>query len=54
MNVDKMNYRLGSLDPNWAIFLKSGQDFSRSGPKKIFMMFPIGKLDSLVARIQLI
>ena len=31
---DKMNYHLGTRDPIWAIFSKSGQNFSRSGPKK--------------------
>ena len=31
LKVDKMNYSLGSLDPNWKIFLKSRQDISRSG-----------------------
>ena len=35
LKVDKMKYSLGSLDPNWAIFSKCGQDFSRSGHKKI-------------------
>ena len=35
MKVGKMNYRLGKMDPNWAKCLKSGQNISRSGQKKI-------------------
>ena len=31
LKVGKMNYRLGSLDPNWANNLKNGQNVSRSG-----------------------
>ena len=34
LKVGKLNYSLGNLDPNWAIYLKSGQNFSRSGQKK--------------------
>ena len=30
----KVDYRLGNLDPMWAICSKSGQNFSRSGQKK--------------------
>ena len=38
LKVGKMTYRrLGNLDPNWAIFPKSGQNFSRSGQKNIFI-----------------
>ena len=40
LKVGKMNYRLGKSDPNWAKILKSGQNFSRNGPKKnIHMAF---------------
>ena len=42
LKVDKLNYRLGKLDPNWAIFLKSGQNFSRSGQKNLFMQGAVG------------
>ena len=35
LKVGKMNYSLGNLDPNWAKCLKSGQNFSRSGKKKL-------------------
>ena len=28
LNVDKVNCSLGSLDRNWAVFSKDGQDFS--------------------------
>ena len=35
LKVGKMNYHLGKMDPNRAKCLKSGQNFSRSGPKKI-------------------
>ena len=31
LNVGKMKYSLGNLDPNWAKCLKSGQNVSRSG-----------------------
>ena len=31
LKMGKMNYSLGNLDPNCAMFLKSGQNFSRSG-----------------------
>ena len=33
LKVSKMNYSLGSLDPNWAKCLKNGQNFSRRGKK---------------------
>ena len=33
--MGKINYSLGKMDPNWAKCLNSGQDFSRSGQKKI-------------------
>ena len=35
LKVGKMNYCLGKMDPIWAKCLKSGQNFSRSGQKKI-------------------
>ena len=35
LDSGKMNYCLGNLDPNWAKCLKSGQNFSRSGKKKL-------------------
>ena len=34
LKVGKMNYSLGNSNPNWAKCLKSGQNISRSGPKK--------------------
>ena len=36
--VGKMNYRLGNLNPTWAKCLKSGQNFSRSRQKNIFII----------------
>ena len=33
----KMNYHLGSLEPIWAKWSKSGQDFLEVGKKKLFM-----------------
>ena len=33
LKMGKMNYCLGNSDPNWAKYLKSGQNFSRSGQK---------------------
>ena len=40
LKVGKMNYRLGEMDPNWAKCLRSGQNVSRSGPKKKFILSP--------------
>ena len=37
LKVGKMNYSLCNLDPNWAICLKSGQNFSREVGKKIYL-----------------
>ena len=39
LKVGKTNYCLGNLVPNWANCLKSGQNFSRIGPRKKFMIF---------------
>ena len=39
LKVGKMNYCLGKMDPIWAKCLKSGQNFSRSGQKKIIHQF---------------
>ena len=33
LKKSKMKYRLGNLDPNWAVYLKSGQNVSRNGQK---------------------
>ena len=41
LKVGKMNYHLGNLDPKWKKCLKSGQHFSRSGPKKKYSCSPI-------------
>ena len=40
LKVGKMNYSLDNLDPKWAKYLKSGQHFSRSGQKQLFMIMP--------------
>ena len=40
LKVGKMNYCLGKMDPIWAKCLKSGQNFSRSGQKKIIHALP--------------
>ena len=37
LKVGKMNYCLGKMDPIWAKCLKSGQNFSRSGQKNLFI-----------------
>ena len=39
LKVGKLNYHLGNLDPNWAICLKSGQNFPRGGQKKLFIIW---------------
>ena len=39
LKVDKINYHLGSLHAEWAVFLESGQYFSRSGEKNKFIYF---------------
>ena len=38
LNMGKMNYHLGSQDPYWAIFLKSGQTFSEVGKFILFII----------------
>ena len=45
LKVGKTNYRLGKMDPNWAKCLKSGHNFSRSGPKN-YSSSPGTRLDS--------
>ena len=35
LKVGKMNYSLGNLDPNWAIYLKSGKIFLEAEKKTI-------------------
>ena len=51
LKVGKMNYLLGNLYPNWAKCLKSGQNFSRSGQKNLFIYalnyWPIPNIDAL-------
>ena len=47
LKVGKMNYCLGKMDPIWAKCLKGGQNFSRSGQKKIIHYNVIMKADSL-------
>ena len=39
LKVSKMNHSLGNLDPNWAICLENGQNFSRSEQKFQFIWF---------------
>ena len=41
LKVGKMNYRLGTLDPIWAISSKSGQNFSRRGQFFIHLGFAV-------------
>ena len=38
LKVGKINYGVGNLDPNWAICLKSGPKFSRSGQFFLFIV----------------
>ena len=37
LNVGKMNYCLGNLDPSWAIFSERWQKISREGKQKLFV-----------------
>ena len=44
LEMGKMNYYLGNLDPNWAKCLKSVQNVSRSGQKKFIHAYGYDRL----------
>ena len=39
LKIGKMNYGLGNFDPNWAKWVKSGQNLSRSGQIFLFICY---------------